>query len=86
GGTQGDLFRLVVGQGMAIVAVGVLTGLLVSMAATRAMASLLFGVSSADPRTFVTAAAILGTVALVACTLPAGRATRVQPASVLRDE
>jgi putative ABC transport system permease protein len=60
--------------------------LLVSFAATRAMSTLLFGVGAADPRTFVAVAAILGGVAVAACSLPAGRAIRVEPASVLRDE
>ena len=86
GGGRGDLFRLVVGQGMRVVGAGVVVGLLVSFAATRAMSTLLFGVSTADPRTFVAVAAILGGVAVAACSLPAGRAIRVEPASVLRDE
>jgi predicted permease len=86
GGSRADLFRLVVGQGMGVVGAGVVVGLLVSFAATRAMSTLLFGVSAADPRTFVAVAAILGGVAVAACSLPAGRAIRVEPASVLRDE
>ncbi len=86
GGSRGDLFRLVVGQGMAVVSAGVAIGLLVSFGATRAMSSLLFGVSAADPRTFAGVAGILTTVALAACAIPARRAIAVQPASVLRDD
>jgi len=86
GGSRADLFRLVVAQGMSVVAGGVAVGLLASFAATRAMASLLFGVSAVDPATFGAVAALLAAVALAACALPAGRAVRVQPAAVLRDE
>ena len=86
GGSRGDLFRLVVGQGMTVVAGGVVVGLLASFAATRAMANLLFGVSAADPTTFAAVAALLALVALAACALPARRAVAVEPASVLRDE
>jgi putative ABC transport system permease protein len=86
GGSRGDLFRLVVGQGMMVVTGGVAVGLLVSFAATRAMASLLFGVSASDPMTFAAVAGMLAAVALGACALPAGRAIHVQPASVLREE
>jgi putative ABC transport system permease protein len=86
GGSRGDLFRLVVGQGMTVVAGGVLIGVLAAFAVTRAMASLLFGVGAADPRTFVAVVALLSVVALVACAFPAGRAIRVEPASVLRED
>jgi putative ABC transport system permease protein len=86
GGSRGDLFRLVVGQGMTVVLGGVVIGLFVSFAVTRAMASLLFGVSAADPRTFVAVSGVLAVVALAACALPAARAIRVEAASVLRDE
>jgi putative ABC transport system permease protein len=86
GGSRGDLFRRVVGQGMIVVAAGVLVGVLAAFAATRAMTSLLFGVSAADPQTFVVVVALRTSVALVACAFPAGRAIRVEPASVLREE
>jgi putative ABC transport system permease protein len=80
------LFRLVVGQGMMVVFGGVAIGLFASFAVTRAMSSLLFGVSAADPRTFAAVSGVLAVVALAACALPAGRAIRVEAASVLRDE
>jgi len=86
GGSRGGLFRLVVGQGMTFVGAGVAVGLIASFAATRAMASLLFGVSAVDPRTFLAVAGLLAAVALAACAIPARRAIAVQPASVLRDE
>jgi putative ABC transport system permease protein len=86
GGSRGDLFRLVVGQGMTVVAGGVAIGLLAALAATRAMSSLLFGVGAADAPTFAAAAALMMVVAFAACALPAHRAVGVQPASVLRDE
>src|SRR5262249_7763393 len=86
GGSRGDLFRLVVGQGMTVVAGGIVVGLLAALAVTRAMSSLLFGVSAADLRTFVAVAGMLTAVALAGCAIPARRAVGVQPASVLRDE
>jgi putative ABC transport system permease protein len=86
GSSRGDLFRLVVGQGMIVVLGGVVIGLLVSFAVTHVIANLLFGVTAADPRTFVAVTGVLAAVALAACALPAGRAIRVEAASVLRDE
>ena len=81
-----DLFRLIVGQGMAVVAAGVAVGMLASFGVARAVSSLLFGVSPADPETFVAAVGLLGTVALAACAVPAWRAVGVEPASVLRED
>jgi ABC-type antimicrobial peptide transport system permease subunit len=86
GGSRGDLFRLVVGQGMAVVGSGVGLGLIAALAAARAMSSLLFGVGAADPLTFAAVAGLLLLVALAACALPARRAIRMQPAMVLRDD
>ena len=86
GGSRGDLFRLIVGQGMTVVAGGVALGLLAALAATRAMSSLLFGVGTADVPTFAAVAALMTVVAFAACALPARRAVGVQPAIVLRDE
>jgi predicted permease len=86
GGNRSDVARLVVGQGMAVVAVGVITGTLIAFAATRLMSSLLFGIGAADPLTFSGVALMMFTVALLACAVPAWRAMRVQPAAVLRNE
>jgi predicted permease len=86
GGSRGDVARLVIGQGMAVVVLGVVIGTVVAFAATRLMASLLFGVGAADPRTFTAVGALMLSVALLACAVPAWRAMRVQPATILRNE
>jgi putative ABC transport system permease protein len=65
---------------------GVACGLAASIAATRAMEGLLYGVSAADPAIFAAVAALLSAVALLACYLPARRAARVDPAIALRYE
>ncbi len=64
GGSRADVARLVIGQGMAVVVMGVIAGAALAFAATRLMASLLFGVGAADPRTFTAVAALMLTVAL----------------------
>lgn len=86
GGTSADVLRLMLGQGMRIVAVGVVCGLVAAFAATRLLSNLLFGVSAGDLRTFVTVSAALLIVALGACLLPALRAVAIRPAVVLRTE
>ena len=86
GGDRRDVARLVVGQGMAVVAAGVIAGAALAFAATRLMSSLLFGVGAADPLTFTAVVAMMFTVALLACAVPAWRAMRVEPAVVLRNE
>lgn len=63
---------------------GVLFGLLAALAVARSLASLLFGIASADPLTFAATAAVLAAVALVAGSLPARRAARIAPVSALR--
>ena len=86
GAQSGDVMRLVVGQGMKLALLGVGAGLLVSMALTRLMTRLLFGVSATDLTTFAVIAVLLMLVALVACWLPARRAARVEPLVALRYE
>ncbi len=81
-----DVLKLVVGQGMWLVFVGVVIGLFASLAVTRLMKSLLFGVSPTDLPTFVAGSSLLMFVALLACWIPARRATKVDPLIALRSE
>lgn len=86
GAGRGNILKLSVGQGLALVTVGVVVGLLVAWAATRAMTKLLVGISASDPVTYVTVAVLLLTVTLLACWIPARRATNVAPMIALRHE
>lgn len=86
GASAGDLLRLVVGQGMKIVAAGVGLGLVGVLALTRLMKALLFEVSATDPVTFISIGLLLAGAALLACFIPARRATKVDPIMALRCE
>jgi putative ABC transport system permease protein len=86
GAQRGDVLRLLIGQGMASVAIGVLIGLTAAWALTRLMTSLLFGVTPTDIGTFVVVPAVLIAVALLACYIPARRATKVDSMEALRYE
>jgi putative ABC transport system permease protein len=86
GAEKADVLRLVVRQGMVMALGGVAIGLLASFALTRLMESLLFGVSVTDPLTFTVIALLLISVALLACIVPALRATKVDPLVALRYE
>jgi putative ABC transport system permease protein len=86
-GAQGaDILKLVIGQGLRLVTIGIGIGLTASFAATRLISKLLFGVSATDPLTFIVIAALMAVVALLACYIPARRATKVDPMIALRTE
>ncbi|MEJ7576820.1 MAG: ABC transporter permease [Pyrinomonadaceae bacterium] len=86
GAQRKDVLKLVVGQGMMLVVVGIIIGLVASFILMRLMASLLYGVSATDPVTFASVALLLAVVALLACYIPARRAMRVDPMIALRYE
>ncbi len=81
-----DVLGLVVGQGMRLVVIGLAIGLAGAWTLSRVLTSQLFGVTSRDPLTYVTVAALLGLVALTASYLPARRALQVDPMTALRSE
>ncbi|PYQ68515.1 MAG: hypothetical protein DMF53_00145 [Acidobacteria bacterium] len=85
GAGQGEVLRLVLGQGMALVAVGLLLGIAGSFALTRLMSSLLFGVEATDPFTFISVPVVLLLVTLLASYLPAQKAAQLDPLKALRD-
>jgi putative ABC transport system permease protein len=86
GAQSRDVLLRIVKQGSKLIIVGLVIGLAGAFAATRVIASLLFGVTTKDPFTFVAAAVLLAIVALLACYIPALRATKVDPLEALRYE
>ena len=86
GARRREVVGWVLGQGMKVAGVGIAIGLIGALAATRLLGGLLFGIAPADPVTFLLVAAVLAAVALAANLLPARRASRVEPMSVLREE
>jgi putative ABC transport system permease protein len=86
GARRPEILRLVVGDGMLMVAIGIVIGVIAAAGLSRFLESLLYGVRPGDPITFVTIAFLIGAVALAACIVPARRAIRVDPAATLRAE
>jgi putative ABC transport system permease protein len=86
GARRAEILRLVLGEGMLPVAVGLVVGVLAAAALSRFLGSLLYAVAPLDPSTFAAMSAVLTVVALAACLLPARRATRVDPVRAIRSE
>jgi ABC-type antimicrobial peptide transport system permease subunit len=84
GAQAGDLLRFTLREGLLITSTGIVAGLCAAFAQTRLIRGLLFGVTATDPFTFGAVALFLLLVALSACLIPARRATRIDPAAVLR--
>ena len=86
GARPGDLIGSILRRGAVLVAIGLVVGFVVSLAATRALSSLLYGVPSTDLVTYAIVSAILAAVALLACYLPGRRASRIKPMDILKAE
>jgi putative ABC transport system permease protein len=84
GAQAGDIFRMIIGEGLLLSVTGVALGLVGALWLGRAASSLLFGVTASDPLTFTTVSLLLTAVAMAACYFPARRATRVDPIRALR--
>src|ERR1700719_1370825 len=86
GAQSGNIFQLIVGQGVRLTGVGVVVGLFAAFATTREMASMLVGIKATDPLTFVTMAVVFFLIAATSSWLPAWRAASLDPIAALREE
>jgi putative ABC transport system permease protein len=86
GAQASDVLKMILRQGMALTLAGLAVGLIAAFAVTRLMSTLLFGVSATDPPTFVSVSLLLIIIALLACYIPARRATKIDPMIALRYE
>lgn len=86
GACEADVLRMIVFRGLKLVALGLLVGLGLSLVVTRLMKGLLFEITATDPQTFAVIVPLLAIIALLACYLPARRATKVEPVIALRSE
>jgi putative ABC transport system permease protein len=86
GAQPGQILGLFLGQGMRWAAAGGFAGILVALMMVRFMRSMLFGISAYDPKNFLAAVAVLSAVVLFACSIPALKATRVDPVVAMRNE
>jgi ABC-type antimicrobial peptide transport system permease subunit len=86
GATAGDVLRLTISQGFRLIAMGVGLGIVGALAITRLIGTLLYNVTPTDPISFTAVVLLLGLVGLLACYLPARRASRVDPMVALRSE
>jgi ABC-type antimicrobial peptide transport system permease subunit len=86
GARTGDVLRLILGQGMTLTLIGIGIGMIAAIGLSQLIEHLLFGVSATDPMTFFVIASLLSAVALLACYIPARRASKVDPLRALRRE
>ncbi|MBO0799425.1 MAG: FtsX-like permease family protein, partial [Blastocatellia bacterium] len=86
GAERRDVLKLVIGEGMLLTLIGLVIGLMAAAGLTRFLSDLLYGVSAVDPLTFGAIALLLVGVALLACWIPARRATKIDPLAALRCE